>query len=145
MLPVWGASAEHILKEVQSAQSRILRSIFLKPLLFPSKELYKETVPKNILNFKSMADYEAICFIFKLKHGLIKCDATIQTNFEITGRVTRGSQQLRRGDFMSSLGQRSVLYRGITLFNDIPHQLKLITRLQVFKTELKSYLRLRNW
>jgi hypothetical protein len=142
MLPVWGASSDSIVREVQIIQSRILKCIFHKPLSFSSRALYTETIPSNILNFKSMADYEAIFFIFKLKHGLVKCNTSLQTNFEITGRVTRGSQLLRRGDFISSLGQRSILYRGITLFNNIPQSLKLISRPQVFKAELRNYLRL---
>jgi hypothetical protein len=141
MLPVWGGAPGPLLVRVQRIQSRILKCIFHKPLQFPTKVLFEQVVPPNVLKLTQLADFEAINFIYKLKNGLIKCNLLLRSNFEVTGRVTRGSQLLRRGDFISTLGQQSVFFRGITLYNKTPTDIRSIPGHGKFKQKLREYLR----
>jgi hypothetical protein len=58
----------------------------------------------------------------------------------VTGRTTRGSQLLRRGDFLSSSGQKSVFYKGISLYNGIPEDIRS-SGYGDFKRRLHNYFR----
>ncbi len=102
------------------------------------------TVDRSILRFSLLVDYEAAYFIYKIKHGLVRCHNSIQTNYEVTGRVTRGSNQLHRGDFLTTAGQKSIFYRGILEFNKIPDAIRSDFNLNSFKTNLKNHIR-NNW
>jgi hypothetical protein len=142
MLPVWGAASANITGDILKLQSRILKCIFRKPLRFSTNTLYSEIVPRNILMFPHLIEFETIKFIYKLRCGMVRSNSLLCTNFEITGRVTRGSQSLRRGDFISSRGQMSVFYRGITLYNSVPIEIRQ-SNFVVFKGKLLDYFRSR--
>jgi hypothetical protein len=141
MLPVWGGSAEFIKDDLEKLQTKILKLIYRKPRLANVDNFYKFTVDNSILRFSLLVNYEAAYFIYKVRHGLIKCHSTIQTNYEATGRVTRGSCQLRRGDFISMAGQRSIFYRGILEFNQVPETIRSVLNLNCFKRDLKQFIR----
>ncbi len=141
MLPVWGGAAEYIIDEIEKLQTKVLKLIYRKPRLANINNFYKLTVDRSILRFSLLVDYEAAYFIYKIKHGLVRCHNSIQTNYEVTGRVTRGSNQLRRGDFLSTAGQKSIFYRGILEFNKIPDAIRSDLNLNSFKRNLKNYIR----
>jgi hypothetical protein len=141
MLPVWGGDSKGIIDEIQKIQTKILKLIYRKPRLANVVNFYKLTVDDSILKFSLLVDYEAAYFIYKIKHGLVKCHLSIQTNYEVTGRVTRGSNQLHRGDFLTTAGQRSIFYRGIVEYNKIPDAIRSDPHLNSFKKKLKNLFR----
>jgi hypothetical protein len=141
MLPVWGGAADHIIDEIEKLQTKILKLIYRKPRLANIDNFYKLTVDKSILRFSQLVDYEAAYFIYKSKHGLLRCHGSIRTSYEVSGRVTRGSNQLRRGDFISTAGQKSIFYRGILEFNQIPDTIRSDLNVNSFKKNLKDHIR----
>jgi ribonuclease P/MRP protein subunit RPP40 len=141
MLPVWGGAADFIIDEIQKLQNKILKLIYRKPRLANVDNFYKFTVDESILRFSLLVDYEAAYFIYKVKNGFIKCHSSIQTNYEVSGRVTRGSNQLRRGDFISTAGQKSIFYRGVHEYNKIPETIRSEVNINTFKKSLKKFIR----
>jgi hypothetical protein len=70
--------------------------------------------------FSQLVDFEAVNFIYELRCGMLRCNSFLQTNYEVSGRVTRASQLLRRRNLIASAGQKSMFFRGITLYNQLP-------------------------
>ena len=58
----------------------------------------------------------------------------------ISGRCTRNSQSLNIPPYKSATGQRTFYYRAVSLWNDLPANIKTSTTLNVFKTNLRRYL-----
>ena len=58
----------------------------------------------------------------------------------ISGRCTRNSQSLNIPLYKSATGQRTFYYRAVSLWNDLPANIKTSTTLNVFKTNLRRYL-----
>jgi hypothetical protein len=141
MLPVWGGAAKFIKNDLEKLQTKILKLIYRKPRLANVDNFYKFTVNDSILRFSLLVDYEAAYFVYKVRNGLIKCHSNIQTNYEVSGRVTRGSTQLRRGDFITTAGQNSIFYRGILEFNQVPGTIRSSLNLNSFKRGLKQFIR----
>jgi hypothetical protein len=141
MLPVWGGATDSIINEIEKVQTRILKLIYRKPRLANVNNFYKFTVDDSILRFSLLVDYEAAYFIYKIKNGSVKCHSSIQTNYEVTGRVTRASNQLHRGDFISTAGQKSIFYRGILKYNEIPDAIRSDMNLKSFKKQLKKFIK----
>ncbi len=141
MLPVWGGAAKFIKNDLEILQTKILKLMYRKPRLANVDDFNKFIVNDSILRLSLLVDYEAAYFVYKVRHGLVKCHSTIQTNYEVTGRVTRGSTQLRRGDFISTAGQKSIFYRGILEFNQVPEIIRSTLNLNFFKKLLKKSIR----
>ena len=69
------------------------------------------------LSLSQMVDYESTLFIHKIVIGLVKSDYQLFTNFDVTNRSTRQSNQLRPAHFHTTKAQKSIYYRGINLYN----------------------------
>ena len=57
-----------------------------------------------------------------------------------SGRCTRNSQTLNIPLYKSATGQRTFYYRAVSLWNDLPANIKTSTTLNIFKTNLRRYL-----
>ena len=62
------------------------------------------------------------------------------TRGQVSGRVTRNSQQLNIPLFKTAAGQRSFQYRVVSLWNSLDKDLKLSTNHRDFKQKLRQIL-----
>ena len=58
----------------------------------------------------------------------------------ISGRFTRNSQYLNIPLYKSATGQRTLYYRAVSLWNDLPVNIKTSTTLNIFKINLRRHL-----
>ena len=58
----------------------------------------------------------------------------------VSGRATRGSQQLNIPLFKTKTRQRSFSYRIVNVWNNLPSEIKLSQCLNSFKRNLRKYL-----
>lgn len=132
-ISIWGNSAGCHLRLLQSLQNKVVRYVLGLPHRFPSEELYSET----LMNVRQLFCFHSVLFIFKAKNGLTKCNKSLMTNLQITGRNTRSSTNLRLPNYTRNYSQSTLFYKGINLYNDLPQSLKQINNLNSFKSKLK--------
>lgn len=136
LLPFWSVAPKCYLKSLSFFQNKVMRVINFKPYDFSTELLYNE----SILSFNQLQNYETILLIFKILNNLIRSPVPLSTNIQNTGRVTRTCYELRTPNSISISSQKSVIYRGIKLFNDLPVALRSITSMSQFKKNLKEYV-----
>jgi hypothetical protein len=112
-LPVWSSCSIEMKMRLQRLQNKCIKAIKRKPRLTPSCDLYDD----KFLSFLQLCDYESILFIHKVKSGLVKCDISLITNESVTNRKTRQSELLRLPRFLLTKSQKSLFYRGVSLYN----------------------------
>jgi hypothetical protein len=140
MLSVWGSVSSTKLNNLQVLQNRSLKYVYNKGRLFPSIDLYTRVVEKNIIMIKFLVDYEAILLIYKIKNNLMHSHYEFLSIESLTGRITRQREHISIPSYRTSLGQKSLLYRGSILFNGLSDELKQ-EDLNVFKYKLKLSFR----
>ena len=98
---------------LQRLQNKAVKYIRQKPSRTPTVELYDN----KFISFLELSDYEVILFIQKVKMGLIKCDVALNCFNSLTNRNTRQSSLLKHPHYMTAKPQKSLFYRGVSLFN----------------------------
>ena len=63
-----------------------------------------------------------------------------KTRSEIHNRDTRNKNKIYIPSYRTALGQRTLDYRAVSLWNALPERLTKITSIGVFKKELMRYL-----
>jgi hypothetical protein len=111
--PVWSSCSIEMKTRLQRLQNKCIKAIKHKPRLTPSCDLYDD----KFLSFLQLCDYESVLFIHKVKSGLVKCDISLITNESVTNRKTRQSELLRLPRFLMTKSQKSLFYRGVSLYN----------------------------
>ena len=62
----------------------------------------------------------------------------------ISGRSTRNENKLDIPRYKTAMGQRSFLYRAVTIWNNLPRDIKLSSLMSIFKRKLKNHI-LMSW
>lgn len=136
LLPIWGITTNSRLREIHVLLNKSLR--YVKDLKYncSTSLLYS----KEILPVHKLVDYEILFFIFKIKNNIIKNNFTLREVSAIHEYPTRYADNYAIPYFRTTGGQSSILYRGLTLFNSLPADLKDELSISLFKKKLKSYL-----
>ena len=58
----------------------------------------------------------------------------------ISGRSTRNENKLDIPRYKTAMGQRSFLYRAVTIWNNLPRDIKLSSLMSIFKRKLKNHI-----
>ena len=106
----------------------------------PVAKLYKNF---NTLSLPDLHSYQILRFVhtFIYCHSKLPCvfSEYFSSNSAVHAYNTRNKDSLHLESFHSSLGQRSINFKGSVLWNALPEELKRISSVQVFKKKLKSY------
>ena len=87
--------------------------------------------------------YRDALFTFKCMNGMAPptnlCSRFIKKG-TISGRSTRNENKLDIPRYKTATGQRSFLYRAVTIWNNLPRDIKLSSSMSIFKRKLKNHL-----
>ena len=112
---------------------RIIRRL---PMDTPTVLLYD----RKALHASLLVDYETLVLVFKMKHGLVKCNRVITYVSNVHSYGLR-----RRNDFYvpatrTSTAQKNIFSRGFVMYNALPNCIKNIRTLTDFKNRIRVYL-----
>lgn len=141
MLPVWGNCSLNMADKIQTTQNKILKMIYRKPKRFSTSAFYREIVDSNVLMFKHLFEFESSVLVYKIKHKMIHINTKIPLNAEIHQRNLRSANLLRLPNYSTTAGRKSLLYKGTSLFNMLPDNIKNSPLLKDFKVKLRRKYR----
>lgn len=129
-IAAWGTTSKNNLKIIESLQKRFLKTIFNKPLLYPTTQLYIETkiLDLRLLYFKNIVMYQ-----FKNKHKLEDID-----HHHNTRSKTKKHCKLPRT--VKKVGQKSVNFLGPRLFNLIPEKIRSLKTPTHYKKKIVNWI-----
>lgn len=135
-LPIWGRANNKSLNMLQTLQNKSIKIITKKPRLTPTDDIYKE----SFLSFKQKIQYETVLTIIKIMNKTLHCTVFISTNYSTTNIATRNKDLLRAPNFYTKFAQKSFIYCGVALYNNLPANIKSENNLSKLKTMLKVYV-----
>ena len=92
LIGIWGTCGLTNFKKIQIMQNKIVKVLFKKPYLTPTAELYSaETVMHPVRYF---IELEKCKQVYKILHGILKCNTELSFNSEIHSHFTRGNSNI---------------------------------------------------
>lgn len=137
---IWQNSAENILSKISIALNKFMRVIFWEDYTNPNIRTVNLYSKNNMLNLKQINFYEAIVFMYKLKHNLIRNNIEIEYNSDVHSYNTRSANDIRPSIPRTNYLRLGCMYSSIVSFNNLPITLKDVTPLSKFKEQLKQYI-----
>ena len=138
-IEVWGSAPLSYMDPLIRLQKRIIRIICFAAPRTPSKPLFEGC---KLLTINKVYFYRISLFMIKYIKG--NCPSVLNSMFEYNSQyhnyVTRQHSELRIPFFHTTLGQRSVKYRGTLVYGRISKVIKLDSALCTIKKHLKQYL-----
>lgn len=134
-----GLACKSKLMKLQVLQNRCLKIIYSLPRLYSTFQLYT-LLRHNVLPIRGLCELQTCLFIYdviknpNMHHNLVLPAINHDHN-------TRYANNLTRSRAFSSLGQMRISFYGPSVYNIIPHQLKLINNRTLFKIRLKQFFR----
>ena len=126
----WGAAANSYIKNLEIVQKCILKIIYHKTNTYPTNELYSET---NIFDPRQLFFLTVITRQQKHKNKLVNIEHNYNT------RYRQNASHLPKPE--KNILLRSYIYLGPKLYNLIPHEMKQINSLNLFKNKLRKWMR----
>ena len=134
---VWSNTSATNIKKLQLAQN------FASKIITNSKK-YDHATPSlrqlNWLPIKHLLIYRDTVMTYKCMNNLAPTylsDRFVKRS-ELHNRSTRNSGLLQIPLFRTATGQRSFLYRGVKIWNNLDNKLKQLPSLHIFKKHLKK-------
>ena len=137
--PVWSSTSKKNVSKLQSVQN------FAARVVTGSRKFEHITPVLRDLNWlpvSSMLKYTVGTLTFKCLKGLAPrylCSRFV-TRATVHDRNTRNKNKLDIPGYKSAAGQRSFLYRSVTMWNSLPTAITDCNSLEMFKRKLKDYL-----
>ena len=137
----WGGASQSVLEPLQILTNKIIRIMdFLPPGNIDLISAYREL---KLLQIKKIHELEVGKLIFKEKNGLMPTE--IANYFEIDSNVRPHCHFVRherapRFICRSKIGEKSLQFAGMHLWNSIPSEIKTSESYNIFKKSYKKHL-----
>lgn len=136
MNSIWGCSKTTVRFSLARIQNSIIKTIKKLPRLFPTNQLYSET----LLQLSQLNKFEICVFFYKVINGRLKCNFTLISVSQVHNHNTRQRTHLHVHPSRTSMARDSVISKGIQLYNSLPQSIKDERSFNIFKSKLRSYL-----
>ena len=142
-ITVWGQANQTTMTPIKSLYKQALKIMDQKPTRWHLCQILKK---HNSLRFDSFVNFSFLKLIFKCVNNLAP-EILCQLINKLHSRIrTRGSTSgnCRTAKRKTTFGQSSFLALGTKLWNTLPSEIKTLTELKVFNTQVKQWLKLNN-
>ena len=129
-LPIFGATYNNHLQPLILLQKRAIRTISRAGYFDSSEPLFKS---HKILKFQDLYKHSLACYVFKHPDLINSFSRTHDHNTRNRNLLLPPLERLRSTN-------QSVIFNSITIWNDIPDDIKVCTTLDNFKFRFRKYL-----
>ena len=135
-IEVYSTAKAREIKTIQKLQNRALKVLHNKDYLTPTIQLHKEL---NTLLVNDIAKLYTLKFVYKQRNGTAPevFDEYFKVNREVRARSTRQNDNLHIPK-ATTLGRKSIKYRGATLWNSIPQEHRNTETVKNFSSNFKK-------
>lgn len=137
LIEVWGSTAKTNIQYIQTAQNKLIKTLFNYDFLTPTYNIYKET---KLLNITQNYKYNTCILIFKILNNTIHSQIKFSKNISIHKRCLRSAQDIHLPFTRTKYGKKNLTHEGAQIFNKLPKHIKECKSLLVFKKLLKQHI-----
>lgn len=139
LVAIWGMANDSELRELQTIQNRCLKTVFGKPPLHPTIDLYKEA-KDSILPIKALCEQQILILVRKiLTENSIHHNILLLRTQRLRASRQEGHLALSRPN--STYGKKKTVYAGSKIYNDLPLACKNAVGPYIFKSLLRKHLK----
>lgn len=136
-LIVWASTTDTKLKKIQTLQNRAIKNLFKYKRDERTQDIHKNN---NFLTVSENIKYVQCNHIHNIINQCIHTNTTLTTAETIHSYTTRSANLIyQNNNRTSQMGLRSVLYKSIKTYNELPEYLKLLNKSK-YKLELKKHI-----
>ena len=128
------------IRTIQLIQNRALRIVLNRPRDSSATAMHQDT---SFLTVRQRITYNILLLMYKATNGLLPQYISSQLAYvsDVQPYALRSNNNLRLPALLTNTGQRSFLYRGAKLFNDMKSSgVTPDTNIRTFKEQLKTYV-----
>ena len=137
-IEIWGSAADVHLKQIVKLQKRVVRIINCSRSSEPSTPIFQKF---KLLRINEIYTYNIGIFMYKHAHHIHPevIDSMFIKNNKIHMYNTRQSKCLHKPKVKLSISQRTIKYKGVTIWNNLSSKFNTNVAINIFKSSLKSY------
>lgn len=140
LVSIWGAASKNVLKPLQTAQNRCLRTIYGKHRLYPTLQLYK-TAANSINPILALRELQTVVTMQNLLHNpLVHHNYIIRRSQHLHRTRSRDNLYITRRN--TEAGKKAFSYYGMLRHNALPETLKREINLVRFKAAATRLIRI---
>ena len=135
----WGSAYSTYINQLFKIQKRALRIISNSPHRSSTTPLL---IKYNVLSVIDMYNFELGTFMFKQRNGLLPTvfDDLFSTHSDIHSLNTKHKHKLRLPLIKKVFCEKSIIYQGTKLWNEIDDDIKNETTVNRFRSKYKKHL-----
>lgn len=137
LIEVWGTAAKTNLQILQTAQNKLIKTLFHYDYLTPSIQIYKKT---KLMNLVQTYKYTTCILVRKILTKDIHSQIVFTKTMHIQKRMTRQANNIPVRPPRTNYGKRNLMYEGAKLYNKLPKDIKDVSSFSTFKKLLKSHI-----
>lgn len=137
LIEVWGTAARSNLQILQTAQNKIIKTLFKYNYLTSTEKIYKET---QLMNLHQMYRYNTCILIRKILTKDIHSQIIFTKRAQTYKILTRQANNICLSQPRTKYGKRNIMYEGANLYNKLPKDIKEIKSSNIYKKTLKKYI-----
>ena len=130
-LPVFGGMQKCLMQDLQLLQNKAARMVCKSPPRAPRIDLFKQL---NWLTINQLVAYHTLIMIFKIR----KCKEPEYLAYSLGPEGRNG--RIRSQNPFLSIAADSFCYRGPSLWNKLPEELRTSTKIGSFKRNIKKWI-----
>jgi hypothetical protein len=137
LIEVWGTSTKTNLSILQTAQNKLLKTLFHLDYSTPTDYLYKKLKVMNIIQSYT---YHNCILVRKILHKDIHTKITFSKEIHQHKMKLRRSIDIKLLPPRTNYGKKSIMYEGSQLYNKLPKNIKESKSIATFKRLLKHHI-----
>lgn len=126
----WGGLKKTLMDSIETIQKIILKILYFKSTRYPSDKLYDDL---KVFDIRQLFSKTVLTFLFNNKHYLNELNHVRDTRASTVAHLILPRAQ-------KTIGQRSFIYIGPRLYNNMPEFLKHLYSKRLFKNKLKYWI-----
>ena len=138
---IWGKDNKRYINKINMLQKRIAKIILNKPIRTPSEGLFKQL---NWLSFSDRCKYHTSVLVYKVTNDIaptyMSDILTFSKNQNHNLRSSMHNDLVLKRIPRTNYYKDSFSYFSMKVWNDIPVDIRLVTKIQTFKSKYKTYL-----
>lgn len=138
LVEIWGSASKTNLKPLQTAQNKLIKTLFQYDYLTPSSTLYEKT---KLMDINKTYIYYSCILVRKILKKEIHTNITFNPkNINPQKSRLRNANNIILRPPRTNYGKHNITYESAQTYNKLPSNIKDATNLLTFKKLLKLYL-----
>lgn len=120
---LWYPTFQNLVKPLKILQNKAIKNIYNLPIRYNTDMLYKNF---NIMPLENIYKFQVSFYIHQIICKTRHSNLTLDLRSDIHNYNTRQSNYINLLRFSSTNGQNSIFYRGVTIYNNIPLEIRAL-------------------